>query len=147
MEAKVEKKTKSSLTMRNLKSLILGAQLKAGRMRWVGCSLKSNRGVSLYLALLIMAILLSIGLGISAILFGQIKIIRGIGDSVVAFYAADTGIERALAEGKSASGVLENGAEYNVLFLTPGSDCLGLYYCLESVGSFKGTKRAIEIIR
>ena len=107
-----------------------------------------ERGVSLYLALLIMAILLSIGLGVSAILFGQIRTIRGIGDSVVAFYAADTGIEEVLFRGTDVSGILENGASYGAEILSAGSeDCIALYYCIKSVGSFRGTKRAIEIIR
>jgi Tfp pilus assembly protein PilX len=106
-----------------------------------------QKGVSLYLALLIMAVILSIGLGVSAILLGQIKVIRGMGDSVVAFYAADTGIERALREGRGVSGVLENGARYEVRFLSPGPDCPALYYCLKSVGIFRETRRAIEIIR
>ena len=108
----------------------------------------SQNGVSLYLALLIMAVLLSIGFGISAILFSQIKIIRGMGDSVVAFYAADTGIEEVLYRGGAVSGSLENGASYDAKLLLSGSDdCTALYYCIESVGSFKETKRAIEIER
>lgn len=107
----------------------------------------SQKGVSLYLALLIMAVLLSIGLGISSILFGQIKIIRGIGDSVVAFYAADTGIEEVLYRGGAVSGNLENGASYSTRVLAPGPDCTATNYCIISKGSFKETKRAIEIIR
>lgn len=106
-----------------------------------------QKGVSLYLALLIMAILLSIGLGISAILFGQIKIIRGIGDSVVAFYAADTGIEEVLYRGTDVSGVLENGASYSAQVLSSGPGCPASNYCIKSVGIFKETRRAIEITR
>jgi len=107
----------------------------------------SQKGVSLYLALLIMAVLLSIGFGISAILFGQIKIIRGMGDSVVAFYAADTGIEEVLYRGGAVSGNLENGASYSTRVLAPGPDCTATNYCIISKGSFKETRRAIEIIR
>ena len=109
-----------------------------------------QKGVSLYLALLIMAILLSIGLGISAILFGQIKIIRGIGDSVVAFYAADTGIEEVLyrgTRGTDVSGVLENGASYSAQVLLSGPGCTAPNYCIKSVGIFKESRRAIEITR
>ena len=109
--------------------------------------LKCERGVSLYLALLIMAILLSIGLGVSAILFGQIKIISGMGDSVVAFYAADTGIEEVLYRGTDVSGVLENGASYSAQVLLPGPDCSADNYCIKSVGIFKGIRRAVEIQR
>ena len=55
-----------------------------------------QKGVSLYLTVIILAILLAISLGISTILLGQMKIIGEIGKSVVAFYAADTGIEKML---------------------------------------------------
>ena len=56
----------------------------------------SQRGVSLFLAIIVLSIILAIVFGLSAILVGQIKILRGIGKSVVAIYAADTGIEQAL---------------------------------------------------
>jgi len=59
-------------------------------------NIKSQRGVSLYLTVLILAIVLSISLGMSRVLVGQIKMIGSIGNSVVAFYAADTGTERVL---------------------------------------------------
>jgi len=107
----------------------------------------SQKGVSLYLALMIMTLILAISLGISTILVSQIKMIRGMGDSIMAFYAADTGIERALFEGQAVSGNLENGASYNVQILLPGPDCSAQNYCLKSVGVFKETRRAIEIIR
>ena len=56
----------------------------------------SEKGVSIYLAIMVMTILLGIGFGISALLINQLKVLRGIGDSVFAFYAADGGIERVL---------------------------------------------------
>jgi hypothetical protein len=45
-----------------------------------------------------MSILLAMALGLSTILVSQIKMIRGMEKSVIAFYAADTGIEKALTE-------------------------------------------------
>ncbi len=54
----------------------------------------SQKGISLVLTFFIMAIILAIVFGVSAILFSEIKIIRGMGNSVVAFYAADSGIEK-----------------------------------------------------
>lgn len=56
----------------------------------------SEQGVSLYLAVIIMSILLAIVLGMSAILFSQLKMVGETGSSVIAFYAADSGIENAL---------------------------------------------------
>jgi len=60
----------------------------------------SQKGVAIYLAMVIMSVILLIGIGMSTIIIGQIKISTGIGNSVVALYAADTGIERALYEEK-----------------------------------------------
>jgi hypothetical protein len=111
----------------------------------------TNKGVSLYLALMIMFILIAIGLGISLIIVSQMKMIRGMSDSVVAFYAADTGIEEGLYK-KRIEGTLESGDSF------PGSvggaSYEGAYeenlstgeYKWKSVGSYLGTKRAIEII-
>ena len=55
-----------------------------------------EKGVSLYVAFMIMSILLVIGFSISAILVSEIKAMRGMGHSVIAFYAAETGIEKTL---------------------------------------------------
>jgi len=55
-----------------------------------------ERGVAIYLAFMVMTILLAISLGLSVILIGQMKVIKGIGDSVIALYAAETGIEMVL---------------------------------------------------
>lgn len=86
----------------------------------------SQKGVSLYIAVIILAIILAGVLGLSTILVGQIRAIRGIGYSVVALYAADTGIEQALCDvyeyfnSKTAppssypSTSLDNEAEYKV---------------------------------
>ena len=109
-----------------------------------------EKGVSLYIAILIMSLLLAMGLGLSNILLNQIKIIKGMGSSVVAFYAADTGIERVLMNkynAISSNGVsenLDNGAGYLISVLLPGAGCDALNFCIKSVGTYKGTKRAIE---
>lgn len=58
--------------------------------------LDSEKGVAIYLSLMVMMILLAIGLGVSTIIISQINTTRGMGDSVVAFYAADTGIEKTI---------------------------------------------------
>ena len=58
--------------------------------------LRSQKGVSLYLSLMIMAIILAIGLGLATIFVSRLATLREIGHSVVSFYAADTGIEQIL---------------------------------------------------
>ena len=117
-------------------------------------------GVSLFLTIIIMTILLSVGLGITTILLGQLRMIGGIGDSVIAFYAADTGVEHILYENKSidppgpsqVSGTinLETGAvatytAQKILSGAPG--CPVQYYCVRSAGLFRETRRAIEVTR
>lgn len=56
-----------------------------------------DRGVTLYLAIIVLFLILGIGLGISTMLVSQLKTFRGVGSSLQAFYAADSGIDMALA--------------------------------------------------
>jgi len=58
----------------------------------------SQKGVALYLALAILALLLAIALGVMAIVIGQQRTLTAVGYSVVAIYAADSGVERELYE-------------------------------------------------
>jgi len=130
-----------------------------------------QRGVSLYLTIIIMVILLAIVLGVSAILLGQLKTIKGMENSVVAFYAAETGIEEALYdiyEGKfqpSYPQTFVGDASYEVkvvccqegagdcawgdsnscpVGLSPDPLCLASHLCVDSVGTYRETKRAIR---
>lgn len=125
-----------------------------------------SRGSSLFFAVLIMSILLAVGLGMSTLLLTQMRMIRGMGDSVVAFYAADTGIEKALFELYKTgilppcSGLCSNPptspcvgnvgeASYCVEGYSAGEPkCLkppNQYFCIKSIGTYKGTRRAIEV--
>jgi len=111
-------------------------------------------GISLLLAILILALILGVALGLNTILLQQIRMTREMGNSVIAFYAADTGIEEALMVRDNPSSSctqdspcpLGNGATY-YLSISPTSppDCVALDYCIKSVGIFKGTRRGIEI--
>ena len=98
-----------------------------------------------------MSILLAISFGISGILIQQIKMLGEIGHSVVAFYAADSGIERVLMDRDNPSNIpktfLSNGAAYEVVVAGGGTgDCLiDFNYCIKSIGEYQKTKRAIEI--
>lgn len=119
-----------------------------------------SRGISLLLTIFMISILLAMSLGLSTILLQGIKMVRGTGDSVIAFYAADTGIERTMVGWANPppsdipETTLDNEARYRVFVYkgpeTPGGpapECTepGLYYCIKSVGFYNGTKRAIEI--
>ncbi len=101
-----------------------------------------------------MTVLLAIALGISTVLLGQIELTRGIENSVVALYAADTGIERTLYAIRKQGYMPVVGNPCAVIF-----NCLPLSnqasYLIEiksispveidSRGSFGGTNRAIQI--
>lgn len=118
---------------------------------------KSQRGVSLYLAIIIMTILLAIALGLSTIFLGQVVMLREMGYSVIAFYAADTGIEQILMNRGSPSNLsgyldLNNNnakdsddSSYEVIVTAPGSDCTASNFCVKSIGTYQEVSRAIEI--
>jgi len=97
---------------------------------------------------LIISLVLGISLGISNILFQEMKITRDVGNSVIAFYAADTGIEKSMMnQGNPISIPAEcpvAGICYEVI-VKQGSDCPGGNYCIQSQGTYKNTIRAIEI--
>ena len=122
--------------------------------------MKNQKGVSLYLTLMIMTIFLAMSFGISVLLLRQLEMVKGLGDSIIALYAADTGIERELYEGNSPpssySGYIDlnnNGyqdsgdATYNISVIAPGPDCSAENFCIRSIGLFKTIKRAIEAER
>ena len=111
--------------------------------------LNMQKGVSLYIAVMIIVILLAIVLGAGTILLGQLKVIKGMENSIAAFYAADSGIERVLMERNSPNtdpGYYNGSvgdATYEVTVLTAPAP---YNYYIRSVGSYKGTKRAIEVV-
>ena len=107
-------------------------------------------GVSLYLSVIVMAVLLSIALGMSTIFVTQAKTAREMGYSVIAFYAADAGIEAVLLNRANPLSIpqtlLSNDATYEVTVFSAGvGDCLADNYCIKSLGSYKEINRAIEI--
>lgn len=108
----------------------------------------NKKGISIYLALVITSILLSSALGVSIIFVNQIRVLKEMGNSVVAFYASDAGIEKVLLNRQSPSSIsetiLSNGASYQV-FVTGGGGCGAVNYCIKSVGNYKETNRAIEV--
>jgi len=117
-----------------------------------------NKGVSLYLAILVMVVLLSIVLGLSTILLIQIRMVGEMENSVMAFSAADSGIEKVLNEGENAtdtpSGLyyfsLDNGASCKPDYIATSSpDCPDdtPNFCINSKGTYRETQRAIQATR
>jgi Tfp pilus assembly protein PilX len=125
-----------------------------------------QKGVSLLFVVLIMSVILAMGLGISAILVQQIRMMGEIGHSVVSFYAADTGVEAQLHnlykvasssqtnlsdswDNTSFSTVVKCGKDVSVedcpSAFEVDPNCDALNFCLKSIGSYQKTKRALEI--
>ena len=88
----------------------------------------NQKGVSLIITLFIMMIILSVVLSISAILYSQIKVVRNISNSMVGFYAADSGIEKVLYYDKQ---VVPNGAKRGL--------CSIFSSCTSSGGGYDGS--------
>lgn len=130
--------------------------------------LKTQRGVSLYMVFMVMTLLLGIGFGMSALLLTQLDTLRSIGYSVLAFYATDAGVDRALyidqknCQSQSASDrvaclhavvdplgtqTLSNGAQYVLEIQSPGEVCTASAYCVKSVGTYKQARRAVRVWR
>jgi len=111
--------------------------------------IKNQKGVSILLAILIMSVILSIGLGISTILVQQTKMMGTIGNSVIAFFAADSGIEQVLILNPLQDipeTSMPNGATYQVDVEEAGVlGCNAPNYCIKSTGTYKNIKRAIEV--
>ena len=122
----------------------------------------------MYFSLVILTIILGIILGLSSMLISQIKMVRGMEHSVVAFYAADSGVEEALVllqqrfqipnglpyYGTTRTIQLDGGnvATYRIEIeggrLAPGGPhggCNKDYYCIRSEGNYREIKRAIEV--
>jgi len=151
-------------------------------------NIKSQKGVSVYLAFMLMTILLAIGLGINYLVASEIKVMRNMNNSVIAFYTAETGIEKTLYLDnmvKPEGGLRglcyicdsSNSGEWDTCAAT-GTDC-NLISCgnckvvfqqtisgkkhsveaqvttidgntsttIKSVGTYKTTRRAIQVTR
>lgn len=110
-----------------------------------------EKGVSLYLTIVILGVLTASLLALIGISVSQIKVIFTLGDSVVAFYAADTGIEQALMNRDSSCPpdipqTSLGQASYEVEVLSATSpDCDADNCCIWSTGTYKDKKRRIEV--
>ena len=129
-----------------------------------------NKGSAIYFSLVVLTIILGIILGLSSMLISQIRMVRGMEHSVVAFYAADSGIEEALniirarlpnqcLAHSGTSSISLNGATstYQIIVrdgtqaqtrdpsCIPHPDCGRPHYCIRSDGNYRGIRRAIKV--
>ncbi len=107
----------------------------------------NQKGVSLYLAIMIMSILSAVSLGLISMSISGIKIAKGLENSVISFYVANTGIERSLYErrkqgetGIVSDTLLEGEAGYNVSVVVDGEETT-----IKSVGTYRNSQRAIKV--
>ncbi len=122
----------------------------------------SEKGLALYLTFIVLVVVLASVLGVAAIFLRQMAMIERLEDSVIAFLAADTGIERGLDvcvdhtcpdfDGfldLNNNGVLDGAdSRYDVKVIAPGVDgCAADNFCIRSIGTFKKVRRAIEVRR
>jgi len=115
---------------------------------------ENQKGISVYLVVVMISVLLAIVLGLVSIIIGGVKVAESLGYSVKAFHAADTGIEKALYNIKLTSGVCDNTTSdgsfgssytYDVTMSTTGSDCSDVGTTITSLGQYMTIKRKIEV--
>jgi len=111
----------------------------------------NQKGVSIFLVVIMMSVFLAIVLGLTSIIVGGSKMSESFGDSVKAFHAADTGIERTLYRIRQESncdnftGTIEEGLSYSVTIVhTGGGTCASTGTTINSVGTYNNTKRELE---
>jgi len=110
---------------------------------------QKNKGSSLLLALLVLSTVLVIAFGMSRLMLGEIKLSKNIPQSLKAYYAAETGIEKFLYDARKGGGavtiakcsiLLDNNASYGVEIDTDKG-----ITTIKSWGCYKDIRRAIEV--
>ncbi|PIY74402.1 MAG: hypothetical protein COY10_00865 [Candidatus Portnoybacteria bacterium CG_4_10_14_0_2_um_filter_43_36] len=106
--------------------------------------------VTILLTVMVLNVLLVIGLGVSVLIFQQIKSSVQSGESVVAFYAADAGAERCLYEIRQNDAVscpytdisldFDSRAKYTTVY-----DYAVSSTTMVSAGQYLGTNRKVEL--
>jgi len=115
---------------------------------------ENQKGISIYLTIIMMAVLLAIVLGLATVIISGSKMSRNLNYSVKAFHAADTGIEKALYDIKASAGVCDDSSSdgsfdtdynYDVTMTNSGGDCSNVGTSITSSGQYLTVKRKIEV--
>jgi len=123
--------------------------MKHCKLQVFNYKLQKSKGASLLLTLIILSTILVIALGISNLIWGEIKLSQDIPKSLKAYYAAEAGIERSLYDDRQGVGAddidkcsvrLNNESSYGVDVTTEKDTTT-----IKSWGCFRNVKRAIEI--
>ncbi len=107
-----------------------------------------RKGIAIYFAVAALSIILAIALNMSALLAGRLKMMNQAGDAMIAFSAAQTGIEWALLSVESAgyeSGEIDlgNGSTYELSSYLCGA--ASEFLCIESIGRYHNAQRAVKV--
>lgn len=125
--------------------------------------MNSQKGITLFLTVAVMTIFLAVGLALNAMLMNQLKMKGGIGNSLTAFLAADTGLEDELffysigtlkgtGNPRTYSDNVSN-ASYSVVIKTAGDlsdppcSAASIYDCIFSTGKFSESQRRVSMRR
>ena len=105
---------------------------------------KKNKGIALVLTMIILSVVLGMALITSLVFSKQIKTSSSISDSIIAYYAAETGIEFALWYYKENEELPENQEDTigNAKYIIEVDKDNNI---IKSIGSYKNTKRAIKV--
>jgi hypothetical protein len=111
---------------------------------------KNNKhGSSLLITLLVIAALMSIAFGISKLAIGELKLVRDVSETLIAYYAADSGAEcQMYADRLSDDGVDCSHVNFsaNIYFEVVGEDGPSPYYrTIVSNGFYKSVMRSVEL--
>lgn len=112
---------------------------------------QGEKGATLLFAILILASVFLISLAVATSILTQRRLSSAIGDSLVAFYAADSGIENRLFDAKGGTPTTGNCADFGLTFGN-GATCTISSVTKEagattirSIGSYRGVKRGMEV--
>lgn len=111
-----------------------------------------RKGVSLLLTLLIMAAIIAIAIGVSRLSTQEIKISRESPTSMIAYYAAESGVEWAMYEDRINGMASQSYSNYNFCLDIGNSVCYVVgasgtspNRTITANGSYKGVVRAIQL--
>lgn len=120
--------------------------------------IQQQGAISILLAVLLLAELSVIGLGIATLTVGQIKMSGQVGQSVVAYYAAEAGAEKCLYQArKGTEGCASVGGQISgnltgdlseATYEAEGNGEVGVYPThgtITSIGQFESTNRKVEL--
>ena len=104
---------------------------------------KRNKGIALVLTMIILSVVLGMALITSLVFSKQIKTSSSISDSIIAYYAAETGIEWSLWYYKTNKVLPED--QDNILIGQASYSIKIQNNTITSIGTYKNTKRAIKV--